>query len=73
MNENNDDGYDDERENPRPAALPHEVGYQKPPHHGRFVKGRSGNPKGRPKKKPAPTSALDASVVLAVKGVSMRE
>ncbi len=25
------------------------VGYGKPPKHSRFVKGRSGNPKGRPK------------------------
>lgn len=26
-----------------------EVGYRRPPKHGRFKKGRSGNPKGRPK------------------------
>ena len=26
----------------------YEVGYRKPPHHSRFEKGRSGNPKGRP-------------------------
>lgn len=26
------------------------VGYKKPPLHSRFVKGRSGNPRGRPKK-----------------------
>jgi hypothetical protein len=29
--------------------LPYEVGYGKPPASGRFAKGRSGNPKGRPK------------------------
>jgi hypothetical protein len=27
----------------------YEVGYKKPPQHARFAKGRSGNPKGRPK------------------------
>ena len=27
----------------------YEIGYGKPPKHGRFKKGRSGNPKGRPK------------------------
>jgi hypothetical protein len=27
----------------------YEVGYRKPPHHSRFNKGNSGNPKGRPK------------------------
>jgi len=26
----------------------HEVGYGKPPRHSRFVKGQSGNPRGRP-------------------------
>jgi hypothetical protein len=29
---------------------PHEIGYGKPPRHTRFVKGRSGNPNGRPKR-----------------------
>jgi hypothetical protein len=29
--------------------LPEEVGYRKPPKSGRFKKGQSGNPKGRPK------------------------
>ena len=32
--------YDDEGD--------HEVGYGKPPHNSRFVKGQSGNPRGRP-------------------------
>jgi hypothetical protein len=32
---------DDERD--------YEVGYGKPPHHTRFVKGQSGNPRGRPR------------------------
>jgi hypothetical protein len=29
---------------------PYEIGYGKPPRHTRFVKGRSGNPNGRPKR-----------------------
>lgn len=32
-----------------PATTAYDVGYAKPPRHGRFQKGRSGNPKGRPK------------------------
>ena len=39
----------------------YQVGYKKPPKHSRFKKGQSGNPKGRPRKKPeevvAPGSA----------------
>ena len=37
-----------EREEERKSQ--YEVGYGKPPRQGRFQKGRSGNPKGRPKK-----------------------
>jgi hypothetical protein len=33
---------------PRDKDGDHEVGYGKPPRHTRFVKGRSGNPRGRP-------------------------
>ena len=33
----------------RPDAAGHDVGYGKPPKHGRFKPGQSGNPKGRPK------------------------
>lgn len=36
------------------AQRTYEVGYGKPPTQGQFVKGRSGNPKGRPKKKEEP-------------------
>ncbi len=40
----------------------YEVGYGKPPLHGRFKPGQSGNPKGRPKKKEP--SQIDVSGVL---------
>jgi hypothetical protein len=47
----------------------YEVGYGKPPLHTRFQKGKSGNPKGRPRgKKNMSTllsSALNASIVVA--------
>lgn len=33
----------------RPQQASYEVGYGKPPEHGRFAKGQSGNPKGRPR------------------------
>lgn len=38
---------------------PYEVGYGKPPRHTRFVKGRSGNPRGRPRKAAPNTSQTD--------------
>lgn len=31
------------------SAILHGTGYKRPPHHTRFKKGQSGNPKGRPK------------------------
>jgi hypothetical protein len=45
----------------------YEIGYGKPPQSGRFRDGVSGNPKGRPKRKPDPlaeiiNSALDAPI-----------
>ena len=33
---------------PRDRDGDYEIGYGKPPHHSRFVKGQSGNPRGRP-------------------------
>jgi uncharacterized protein DUF5681 len=43
------------------AGSPYEVGYGKPPVSTRFVKGQSGNPRGRPRKiKPKPPRLSDA-------------
>ncbi len=39
---------------PRPPGSPFDVGYGRPPQNTRFVKGQSGNPKGRPKKAKTP-------------------
>src|SRR5256885_15907693 len=33
----------------RRAAMAYEIGYRRPPESGRFKKGKSGNPRGRPK------------------------
>lgn len=48
------------------------VGYQKPPVHSRYKKGQSGNPRGRPKKKPTflddAVSILGAPVTGQAKG-----
>jgi hypothetical protein len=42
--------------------MPHEtddkVGYKNPPKHSQFKKGQSGNPKGRPRRKKSPGTAL---------------
>jgi hypothetical protein len=36
----------------------HDVGYGKPPEHSRFKTGVSGNPRGRPKRKPLPAAEI---------------
>ena len=40
---------------PRDKKSDYEVGYGKPPRETRFVKGRSGNPRGRPRARRAST------------------
>lgn len=39
----------------------YDVGYRKPPEHGRFRRGKSGNPLGRPKRQPP--QSLDALLI----------
>ncbi len=55
----------------------YEIGYGKPPVAGRFVKGKSGNPRGRPKKSPAkPTvdrSTRDRFLSATERPVTIRE
>lgn len=54
-------GTGDGKPSPHAAASPYEVGYGKPPVSTRFVKGQSGNPRGRPRKaKPKPPRLSDA-------------
>src|SRR6516164_6207978 len=47
---------------PRDREGDYEVGYGKPPRHTRFVKGRSGNPRGRPPGAKSFTTVLDEAL-----------
>ena len=47
---------------------PRGVGYKRPPPHMRFRPGRSGNPAGRPKRRPSFPSALLAELAAPVPG-----
>ncbi len=57
---------------PRDAAGKYEIGYGKPPFHTRFQRGRSGNPRGRPRgEKNLPTllnEALNEPVLVTENG-----
>jgi hypothetical protein len=45
-----------------PLSNPYSVGYAKPPEHSRFVKGKSGNPNGRPKGSLNLTTAINRAL-----------
>jgi hypothetical protein len=45
----------------------YEIGYGKPPLSGRFRAGVSGNPKGRPKRKPTPLAEIIKTVLNALR------
>lgn len=51
----------------------YEIGYGKPPASRRFAKGKSGNPRGRPKKVPTPKSTIDRSMRDAFLSATKRE
>lgn len=61
MSKTPNDKDDKSKSHRKTPAKDDEVGYKKPPKSGRFVKGQSGNPRGRPRKpKPQPPRLSDA-------------